>query len=135
MEKLIQLMAEKAKEHPEFVSFLERILVTQLWNDITKPPTMFANYSYRSSDGSGYSRLGLFSQLGRAGSHYSRSTPLLTPVSDPPPAAQIFDELMNRDAFKEPPSGISSVLFYLATNVTHDLFNSDNRDPTINQNS
>ncbi|CAG8496039.1 13286_t:CDS:2 [Ambispora leptoticha] len=137
MERLIQLMATKNSTDPEFVHFLERILITQLWTDITKPPTMLANYSYRSDDGSHYSRLERFIQLGKAGSHYSRFAPIKTPLSKLPDATQIFDNLMKRDenVFKEHPSGISATLFYLAIIITHDLFNSDHGDPTINKNS
>ncbi|RIB25150.1 heme peroxidase [Gigaspora rosea] len=55
-------------------SILERILITYLWNSITKLPVILAGYSYRSAYGSDYSRLNLYSKLGKAGSRYSRLT-------------------------------------------------------------
>ncbi|CAG8500253.1 10016_t:CDS:2 [Diversispora eburnea] len=116
---------------------LERILLTLLWNDIMKPPTMFAGYSYRSFDGSDYSRLRLDSStLGMAGTQYARSARIQNlPSQTPPTAEAIFDSILERSTFKAHPSGISATLFYLATIITHDLFNTDPRDPTINRNS
>ncbi|CAG8580790.1 14171_t:CDS:2 [Racocetra fulgida] len=135
MESLIKLMSAKYPTHPEIVNLLERLLITRLWNDITKPPTMLADYSYRSSDGSDYSRLRLFLQLGKAGTQYARSAPILTPLTQFPDAGKIFDDLMKRNKFIPHPSGISSTLFYLAIIITHDLFNSDPQNYSINQNS
>ncbi|KAF0333070.1 heme peroxidase [Gigaspora margarita] len=135
MEHLIKLMSAKYSTHPEIISLLERLFITQLWNDMTKPPNMLANYSYRSSDGSDYSRLRLFLQLGKAGSQYARSTPTSKPFNQLPEASKIFDDLMKRNKFIPHPSGISATLFYLAVLITHDLFNSDPQNPSINRNS
>jgi linoleate 8R-lipoxygenase / 9,12-octadecadienoate 8-hydroperoxide 8R-isomerase len=99
---------------------------------------MFADYSYRSDDGSGYDRNRRhYLQLGKAGSYYSRSTSIQKPlsISDIPSAKDIFDEIMKRNSFKQHPSGISAMLFYLAIIITHDLFNSEHGDPTTNHNS
>ncbi|KAF0386431.1 linoleate diol synthase [Gigaspora margarita] len=135
MEDLIQIMSKRFSKDPELVNFLERLLVTQLWNDITKPPSMLAGYSYRSSDGSDYSRLRLYSHLGKAGSQYARSVPIQKPFSKLPDAGQIFDGVMKRDKFIPHSSGISATMFYLAIIITHDLFNSDPLNHSINRNS
>ncbi|CAG8531128.1 22330_t:CDS:2 [Dentiscutata erythropus] len=135
MEDLIEIMTKRYSKDPELVNLLERFLVTQLWNDITKPPTMLAGYSYRSSDGSDYSRLRLYSQIGKAGSQYARTVPMQKPFSKLPDASQIFDSVMRRDKFIPHGSGISATLFYLAIIITHDLFNSDPRNYSINRNS
>ncbi|RHZ71228.1 hypothetical protein Glove_261g78 [Diversispora epigaea] len=131
LEKIIKIMSKEP--HPLF----ERVLVTQLWNEIAKPPAMFAGYSYRDFDGSDYSRFRLFSStFGMAGSQYARSARIQNLPSEIPPTAEtIFDSIMERNTFKAHPSGISATLFYLATIITHDLFNTDPRDPTINRNS
>ncbi|RIB08441.1 heme peroxidase [Gigaspora rosea] len=97
--------------------FQEPTLITQLWNDITKPPNIF------------------FLQLGKAGSQYARSTPTSKPFNQLPDASIIFDDLMKRNKFIPHPSGINATLFYLAVLITHDLFNSDPQNPSIDRNS
>ncbi|RGB30007.1 heme peroxidase [Rhizophagus diaphanus] len=120
-------------EGEEILSLLGRLLVTQLWHDIAKPPIMIAGDMYRSSDGSGYNRI--IQSLGKANSKYSLTSRIQYPIKLPvlPKAEDIFDKLMAQEGkFVEHPSGISSMLFYLAIIITHDLFHTSFADPTIN---
>ena len=72
--------------------------------------------------------------LGKSGTPYARSVQPRTPL---PPAqpdpAQLFDTLMSRDngGFKPHPGKISSMLFYLATLIIHDVFRTSREDPHI----
>ncbi|CAG8456529.1 44427_t:CDS:2 [Gigaspora margarita] len=97
---------------------------------------MLAGYSYRSADGSDYSRINLYSEIGKAGSRYSRLTRIRKfSKSELPEANDIFNSVMKRIEFNEHPSGISANLFYLAILITHDLFNTSHKDLIINLNS
>ncbi|GBC07128.1 hypothetical protein RclHR1_07280005 [Rhizophagus clarus] len=120
-------------EEKKLLSILERLLVTQLWSDISKPPAMIAGDIYRSSDGSGYNRL--IQSLGKANSRYSLTSRIQYPIklSVLPKSEDIFDKIMVQGGdFVEHPSGISSMLFYLAIIITHDLFHTSFADPNIN---
>src|SRR5256885_2118144 len=107
---------------------LEKLLISRLWLDISKPQNMIANDYYRSADGSNYSRLSPL--IGKSHSRYTRSVQIERPLplNLPDPGA-LFDTLLIRKKFKPHPSSISSMLFYLATVITHDLFDSSSSNP------
>jgi len=120
----------------KMLALLGRLLITQLWKDIEKPPIMIAGDTYRSADGSGYNRL--LPSIGKANSRYSINSRIQNPInlSTLPKADDIFDKVMVQEGgFVEHPAGINSMLFYVAILITHDVFNSDLADPTINLNS
>src|SRR4051812_38325253 len=94
---------------------------------------MLAGYSYRDFDGSNYNRLRLYSTstLGKAGSQYKCSTRIQNlPCREIPLAKTIIDKIMKRNTFKAYPSGISAMLFYLATCLFNTILK-----PCINRNS
>src|SRR6266498_3915066 len=102
---------------------LEKLLISRLWTDITKPPNMLAGDFYRAADASNYSRL--YPGMGKSHSRYSRNVRIERPLPlNLPDPGLLFDTLMVRKNFKPHPSSISSVFFYLATIITHDLFDS-----------
>ncbi|PBP23131.1 heme peroxidase [Diplocarpon rosae] len=85
-------------------------------------------YKYREADGS-YNNI-YNPQLGAANTPYARSAKptILQTIALPDPAA-IFDSLMVRgDTFEPHPNKISSMLFYLATIIIHDIFRTDHDD-------
>ncbi|KAL2821930.1 Psi-producing oxygenase A [Aspergillus granulosus] len=84
---------------------------------------------YRKADGSGNNHF--WPKIGAAGTPYARSVRPKT-VQSPslPDPETIFDSLLRRREFKEHPTKISSVLFYLASIIIHDLFQTDPRDET-----
>ena len=55
-------------------------------------------------------------------------TPLPSALPDP---GVLFDSLMVRKTFRPHPAKISSMLFYLATVIIHDIFRTDRHDPSI----
>ncbi|TWU70930.1 hypothetical protein ED733_001561 [Metarhizium rileyi] len=84
---------------------------------------------YRMPDGS-FNNI-MAPHLGRAGSSYAksvRSSKHLHGVR--PDAGQLFDLLMARedDSFRENPEGISSMLFYHASIIIHDIFRTSRTD-------
>ncbi|KAM0282957.1 hypothetical protein ACHAQH_002768 [Verticillium albo-atrum] len=108
--------------------------ITELWNTLDHPPLSFLGdlYQYRQADGS-FNNLHNPS-LGKAGSSYARSVEPKTPQPAALPEPQlIFDTLLSRDngGFKPHPNGISSVFFYLATIVIHDIFRTSREDPNV----
>ncbi|CAG8720098.1 19086_t:CDS:2, partial [Dentiscutata erythropus] len=133
--KTLVTISETTKFEP-LLSILERILITYLWNGIIKPPIAQAGYNYRSADGSDYSRINLYSELGKAGSRYSRLARIKNfSKNNLPDANDVFNSVMKRTEFNGHPSGISANLFYLAIIIAHDLFNTNHQDSTINLNS
>jgi len=136
LERLIELFAKlpagtvKGKK-------LEYGLINQLWNGIDHPPmtTLADEYKYRAADGSNNN---IHSpQMGAAGTAYARSTPAITyQTPNQPEPSLIFDMLFARgDEFKPHPNKLSSVLFYFATIITHDIFQTDGQSSNINQTS
>ncbi|GKT58023.1 fatty acid oxygenase [Colletotrichum tofieldiae] len=133
LERLIELFAKlpsgtvKGKK-------LEYGLINQLWNGIDHPPmtTLAEEYKYRAADGSNNN---IHSpQMGAAGTAYARSTPPIAyQTPNQPEPSLVFDMLFARgDEFKPHPNRISSVLFYLATIITHDIFQTDGRASNVN---
>ncbi|CAG8536028.1 18355_t:CDS:2 [Acaulospora morrowiae] len=131
LERLVQVLVN-LPPNSSLLLELEKLLISLLWSDINKPPTMLANDFYRSADGSNYSRL--YPWIGKSCSHYARSVRIEKPLSlNLPDPGSLFDTLMVRKKFKPHPSCISSMLFNLAIIITHDLFDSSKGDPSINK--
>lgn len=64
--------------------------------------------------------------IGAANTPYARSVrPQTLSSPDRPDPGDLFDTLMARDVFKPHPAKLSSMLFYLASIIIHDLFNTD----------
>lgn len=123
LERLIQLLAKLPSTSKERKQLTDNLL-TQLWNGLDHPPqnSLAEGFSYRAADG--YGNNINHPQLGAAGSAYARTVPPMTlqNPNQPDPAA-IFDSLMARgDKFEPHSQGISSMLFYLATIIIHDIF-------------
>ena len=118
-------LASKLPQTSANGSKLSNAFINQLWNVLPHPPatSLGAQYKYRSADGSNNNISA--PKLGAAGTPYARSAkPELLQDISLPNASDIFDELMARpaDKFEPHPNGISSVLFYLATIIIHDIF-------------
>lgn len=100
--------------------------VNSLWEALDHPPAQLRNQGacYREADGS-YNNLD-DPTMGAANTCYARTTPakVFQGPNFPDPGL-IFDSIMNRGggtSFREHPNKVSSMLFYLATIITHDLF-------------
>ncbi|KAF2263245.1 heme peroxidase [Lojkania enalia] len=128
MEGLIRAAA-KLPDGSKIREKLTNAFLRQLWNDLDHPPLSYlgAKYQYRSADGS-YNSL-VHPQLGAAGTPYARTVEPVT-VQSPalPDAGVVFDSIMTRKHAELHPNRISSMLFYLASIIIHDLFRTDHRD-------
>ncbi|EEH21749.1 hypothetical protein PABG_03965 [Paracoccidioides brasiliensis Pb03] len=117
---------------------LTNLLITRLWDSLEHPPINFQGpqFYYRTPDGS-YNNVH-FPNLGKAGMPYARSirSDTMLPGVRPDPGL-LFDLLMKREdgQFKKNEGGISSMLFYHAALIIHDIFRTDRRDMNINNNS
>jgi hypothetical protein len=124
LEHVVQL-ASKLPPSSKNGAALSSAFINQLWNVLPHPPTtsLGAQYRYRTADGS-YNNI-YMPDLGKADTPYARTTKpeLIQNVALPDPGT-LFDELMARpaDKFEPHPNGISSMLFYLASIIIHDLF-------------
>ena len=106
--------------------------VDLLWNDIQHPPLSYMgdDYKFRKADGSHNNVR--WPQLGAAGMPYARTVqpgPNHLQVFNKPDPGVIFDSVMARKGFQPHPNKISSVLFYLATIIIHDIFKTSHKDP------
>jgi linoleate 10R-lipoxygenase len=131
---------------------LEHLIISSLWNALPHPGAAWEKLSgpqYRRADGS-YNNPSV-PNVGKAGGRYIRDvTPsigtmkaqkLLHNGKGLPRPEDVFEKLYRRRrpgedgsaGFKKHPCGISSNMFYWATLVTHDLFNTDNDDRFINK--
>ncbi|KAK0295979.1 hypothetical protein LTS00_005264 [Friedmanniomyces endolithicus] len=136
MERLIQAAAllppDKVDEK------LTTGFVSQLWNDLSHPPqTLLSDdYQYRQPDGSKNNYQ--CPQLGASGMPYARTVPRKQklPGCLPDPGI-LFDATMARKNPKgEPhPNRISSMLFYLASIIIHDIFKTDHSNFNISTTS
>ncbi|OQD68603.1 hypothetical protein PENDEC_c033G00088 [Penicillium decumbens] len=130
MERVIQLAAGLPSTSRNGQDLTNQFLKT-LWGDLQHPPISYLGRDsmYRKADGSGNNVF--WPQIGASGTPYARSVrpKTMQPVSLPEPE-QLFDSLLARQEFKEHPTKISSILFYLASIIIHDLFQTNPDDPT-----
>jgi hypothetical protein len=127
LERLIQLLY-KLPRHSRKGKLLTDAFITKLWSTLDHPqpspiPTLIGHsHRFRTADGS-YSNPYL-EMLGAAGTAYARAVaPTDVQSPDMPDAGLVFDTLLARkDQFRPHQCGISSMMFYLAAIITHDIF-------------
>ena len=120
---------ENAKKHEKYsvVEFEVPDTGVRVREEVSSPPD--GVHHYRMPDGS--SNNILVPHIGRAGAPYAKSVRNLKSLHGVrPDAGQLFDLLMARekDDFKENPAGISSMLFYHASVIIHDIFRTSRTD-------
>lgn len=135
MERVIKIVSELPVTSTSSIKLTDGFLKL-LWNDLPHPPTSYLGdeYVYRRADGSNNNIL--WPHIGQAGQPYARSVKPETvmPVALPDPEV-IFDSVLKRDTFREHPNKISSVLFYLASIIIHDIFHTSHTDFNKSQTS
>ncbi|KAL9596957.1 MAG: hypothetical protein Q9219_005468 [cf. Caloplaca sp. 3 TL-2023] len=135
MEHLMQLVAGLPSNSKLRVD-LTNSFIDELWNSLQHPPMSYLGdkFSYRQPDGS-YNNV-LYPHLGAANTPYARSvnSSILSPGAMPDPGV-VFDSVMVRHKFREHPNKVSSVFFYWASLIIHDLFQTDHRDFSNSQTS
>lgn len=110
--------------------------IDELWNSLQHPPLSYLGdkFQYRQADGS-YNNI-MYPHLGAANTPYARSVnPGVLSQGALPDPGLIFDSVMARKVFKPHPNKVSSVFFYWASLVIHDLFQTDHQDFNISKTS
>lgn len=137
MERIIAMVAGLPSTSRTRVK-LTNNFIDELWYSLDHPVLNFIGekYAYRSADGSNNNPL--FPQVGAAGTTYARSVrPTIMPPGALPDPALVFDSVMKRPAtgYKKHPNNVSSILWYWATIIIHDLFWTDYSDPNTSKTS
>ncbi|KAK3056866.1 hypothetical protein LTR09_001904 [Extremus antarcticus] len=136
MERLIQAAACLPDDNVS--KTITNTFVTTLWNDLQHPPQMLLSdeFIYRQPDGSKNNYM--LPQMGAAGMPYARTVPPKTlRAGAMPDPAVLFDTLMARKNPEgtEHPTKISSMLFYVASIIIHDVFKTNRHDYNISDTS
>lgn len=135
MERVIQLVSGLPSLSKNRVE-LTNAFIDELWNSLQHPPLSYMGdkFTYRQADGS-YNNI-MYPHLGAANTPYARSVQpkTIAPGALPDPGL-IFDSVFARHAFTKHPNNVSSVLFYWASLIIHDLFQTDHRDFNMSQTS
>jgi hypothetical protein len=123
LENLVSLLS-RLDTTSKLSNQLTGAFINNLWNAIPHPPqtSLGTKYKYREADGSNNNIRS--PELGMANTPYARTAKpsTLQNIALPDPGV-IFDSLMARgDKFEAHPNKISSMLFYLATIIIHDIF-------------
>ncbi|CAI4215599.1 unnamed protein product [Parascedosporium putredinis] len=130
MERVIGLVADLPHQS-RLRENLTNSFLTELWNTLDHPPLLYIGdlYRFRTADGSHNNPL--LPNLGAAGSTYARSVrPGKIPLGALPDPEQVFEAVMARREYKKHPNNVSSILWYWASIIIHDLFWTDYRDST-----
>ncbi|POS70390.1 linoleate diol synthase [Diaporthe helianthi] len=137
MERVIQIVAGLPTRSRTRV-LLTNQLIGELWGSLEHPVLNYigAKSMYRSADGSNNNPL--WPSMGAAGTTYARSVrPTIMPPGALPDPGLIYDSVMRRSSsgYRKHPNNVSSILWYWATIIIHDLFWTDSQDPTKSKTS
>ena len=124
LERLVTALSELPADSKFGQDFTD-MFINDLWVALPHPPltSLAEKYRYRDADG-GNNNIDN-PDLGRANTAYARSArPAAIQNIGLPDPGDIFDLIMARpaDKFEPHPNKISSMLFYLASIIIHDLF-------------
>lgn len=128
MERVIQLVAglptgSRLREE------LTNAFINELWDTLDHPPLLYMGekHEYRMADGSWNNPMRPMN--GAAGSQYARTCrPGIVPLGALPDPELIYESVMKRTKYRKHPNNVSSVLWYWATIIIHDLFWTDQTD-------
>ncbi|KAI1767354.1 linoleate diol synthase [Hypoxylon sp. FL1150] len=135
MERTIQLVAG-LPHNSRLREELTNTFLNELWATLDHPPLLYMGekHEYRTADGSWNNPMN--PQLGAAGATYSRTCrPGIVPLGQLPDPALVFESIMKRSEYRKHPNNVSSVLWYWATIIIHDLFWTDHTDMSKNKTS
>lgn len=137
MERIIMIVAGLPTKSRTRV-LLTNQFIGELWYSLDHPVLNYIgeNTMYRAADGSNNNPL--YPSMGAAGTTYARSVrPTIMPPGALPDPGLIYDSVMRRSdsGYKKHPNNVSSVLWYWATIIIHDLFWTDHPDMTKSKTS
>ncbi|KAI9860958.1 MAG: hypothetical protein M1813_005637 [Trichoglossum hirsutum] len=131
MERVMQLVSQ-LPTHSKNRFNLTNQLIGDLWDSLLHPPLSYLgdDFAYRQADGSNNNIM--YPHLGAANTPYARSVrPATMQRGALPDPGVIFDSIMAREKFTRHPNNISSMLFYVASIIIHDLFRTSHQDSNI----
>ncbi|KAI0388734.1 linoleate diol synthase [Xylariaceae sp. FL0594] len=127
MEHTIQLVAG-LPHGSRLRAELTNNFINELWYTLDHPPLLYMGekHQYRQADGSWNNPMN--PMLGAAGSTYARTCRPSIPVGAQPDPELIFETIMKRTTYRKHPNNVSSILYYWADIIIHDLFWTDLKD-------
>ncbi|EMC96034.1 hypothetical protein BAUCODRAFT_34798 [Baudoinia panamericana UAMH 10762] len=135
MERVIQLVAKLPDKSAHRVELTNKFVDT-LFNSLQHPPLSYLGdqFKYRQADGS-HNNI-MYPHMGKANTPYARTVQSETvqPGALPDPGL-VFDSLFAREKFEPHPNNNSSIIFYWASIIIHDLFQTDHSDFNNSQTS
>ncbi|PHH75249.1 hypothetical protein CDD82_4522 [Ophiocordyceps australis] len=135
MERVIQLVTT-LPNHSSRQEVLTNNFIDQLWNSLDHPPLLYMGNEYRFRQPDGSNNNPMLPRLGAAGTAYSRTVkPGKLNHGALPDPELVYESVMARKEFKKNPNNVSSILWYWATIIIHDLFNTNLQDGNINESS
>ncbi|KAL7924797.1 heme peroxidase [Trichoderma austrokoningii] len=135
MEKTIQLVAALPNGSKR-QEVLTNMFIDELWYSLDHPPLLYMGDQFRFRQADGSNNNPLMPKLGAAGTPYSRSVrPGVVPLGALPDPEAVYESVMARSKFIKNPNNVSSILWYWATIIIHDLFWTNERDANINDSS
>ncbi|KAI1770674.1 linoleate diol synthase [Hypoxylon cercidicola] len=135
MERVIQLVAG-LPHNSRLREELTNTFLNELWSTLDHPPLLYIGekHEYRMADGSWNNPTN--PQLGAAGATYARTCrPGTVPLEALPDPELVFESIMKRTEYRKHPNNVSSMLWYWATIIIHDLFWTDHAEPSRNKTS
>ncbi|KAF4549621.1 Linoleate 10R-lipoxygenase-like protein [Elsinoe fawcettii] len=135
MERVIQLVAD-LPDKSETRTNLTNQFIDQLFFSVQHPPLSYLGdkFKYRQPDGS-HNNI-MYPHIGAANTPYARTVaPETVQTGALPDPGLIFDSLFARDTFRPHPNKNSSIIFYWASIIIHDLFQTDHDDFNMSQTS
>jgi linoleate 8R-lipoxygenase / 9,12-octadecadienoate 8-hydroperoxide 8S-isomerase len=124
LERHIQLLSKLPPHSHEGKKMTDGI-VNHLWHGLPHPPACILETTHRYREADGSNNNIREPALGAANTPFARTTqPLVFQIPDAlPDPGLIFDMILDRgNQFQSHPTGISSMLFYFAIIITHDIF-------------
>ncbi|KAF4459201.1 prostaglandin-endoperoxide synthase 1 [Fusarium albosuccineum] len=135
MERTIALVAS-LNDHSKVQEVLTNSFIDTLWNSLDHPPMLYMGDQFRFRQPDGSNNNPYLPKLGAARTPYSRSVrPKGMSLGAQPDPEAVFEAVMARDGFKRNPNNVSSILWYWATIIIHDLFWTNLKDPNQNDSS
>lgn len=137
MERIIMIVAGLPTRSRTRV-LLTNEFIGELWYSLEHPVLNYIGDKtmYRAADGSNNNPL--YPTMGAAGTTYARSVrPTIMPPGALPDPGLIYDSVMRRpnSGYRKHPNNVSSILWYWATIIIHDLFWTDFQDMTKSKTS
>ncbi|KAF4126244.1 linoleate 10R-lipoxygenase [Geosmithia morbida] len=135
MERTIQLVSG-LPDHSKTQEILTNNFIDKLWNSLDHPPMIYVGPESKYRHPDGYGNNPVMPELGMRGHKYARScAPKTLQLGAQPDPEAVFEAVMARSGFRQSSNNVSSILWYWATIIIHDIFWTDMHDQNKNNTS